>query len=436
MATVNAGNSDGLDLDSITLTDFSQATVESSTPTQFSLEYQGGVTDIFFGENFGYNDNGLPVSGDITFFQQTGASGQNFTAFNFDVPVATFAHWASIADAADALASILSGPDVIFGSPFADYLKGYDGADTLDGAGGADTLAGGAGDDTYFVRDLATHVVEAPGQGFDVVLSSVSYALDPGQEIESLAVSDQSSTAPLNLFGNTSTLFISGDNGDNVLGDGGGVVTMYGFIGDDTYWVGDPGDKVIELPGQGYDTVFAWSNFTLTPGSEIEKLQAASTAPAGLILSGNEFSQTIIGGNGGNALFGGDGDDHVVGGAGNDLIGGNAGADTLHGGSGSDTFVYFAAADSPLSAPDVIDDFFPGADRIDLSAIDADTTQAGQQHFNFVGIQHGPQPAGTLDLDYIQGVGIFLFGYTNASGAPTFAINVGNFDIHASDLVL
>ncbi|WP_025311224.1 calcium-binding protein [Roseicyclus elongatus] len=61
-------------------------------------------------------------------------------------------------------------------------------------------------------------------------------------------------------------------------------------------------------------------------------------------------------------LLGGAGADLLQGGAGRDLIEDGAGADTLRGGAGADTFIF--RADGEL---DIIADFEPGIDRIDLS---------------------------------------------------------------------
>jgi 5'-nucleotidase len=59
------------------------------------------------------------------------------------------------------------------------------------------------------------------------------------------------------------------------------------------------------------------------------------------------------------------GRDVIVGTAGDDIINGGIGADTLTGGAGGDTFVYASLRD----AGDVITDFTPYADRLDLSAL-------------------------------------------------------------------
>ena len=77
-----------------------------------------------------------------------------------------------------------------------------------------------------------------------------------------------------------------------------------------------------------------------------------------------------------------------------------------NGATGGWRFVYTSAADSRPGAFDIYDNFraydpaAPGAhDVIDLSAMDADTTRAGTQHFSLVG-----GPSGTAgELWYIRG---------------------------------
>lgn len=96
---------------------------------------------------------------------------------------------------------------------------------------------------------------------------------------------------------------------------------------------------------------------------------------------GNFAANVMIGNKGANNLVGAGGNDAINGGAGNDVIRGDAGRDTMTGGAGTDTFRFVTATDSGNTATsrDVITDFLKtaasGADKIDLSAIDA---KAGQ----------------------------------------------------------
>lgn len=65
-------------------------------------------------------------------------------------------------------------------------------------------------------------------------------------------------------------------------------------------------------------------------------------------------------------FYGSDSGDVFLGGAGNDLLYGLGGGDTLSGGGGRDTFAYYDAAQSSGAAYDILADFDPTADRIDL----------------------------------------------------------------------
>jgi Ca2+-binding RTX toxin-like protein len=71
--------------------------------------------------------------------------------------------------------------------------------------------------------------------------------------------------------------------------------------------------------------------------------------------TGNGLDNTLIGNSGGNALSGG---------AGKDVLDGRAGNDTLTGGTGADVFIFVKGG-----GRDVVTDFGPGADRVDLSGI-------------------------------------------------------------------
>jgi serralysin len=129
-------------------------------------------------------------------------------------------------------------------------------------------------------------------------------------------------------------------------------------------------------------------------------------------------------------VFGEDGADIVHGGAGEDVVGGGAGGDELFGGPGADRFMFFATGDSRGGAADKILDFFVGGggfagDRVDLSMIDANTSQTGDQAFIFVGERSGPSGVGTLQVQILEGVGVFLFGYTDGDGNADLIVDVG-----------
>jgi Ca2+-binding RTX toxin-like protein len=102
--------------------------------------------------------------------------------------------------------------------------------------------------------------------------------------------------------------------GNDTLDGGTGRDTMTGGEGDDTYIVDNSGDRVIENPDEGTDTVFSSSSHTL--GENVENLILTGTA--NLTGRGNALNNLITGNNGNNTLDGLAGDDTLEGGLGND----------------------------------------------------------------------------------------------------------------------
>jgi Ca2+-binding RTX toxin-like protein len=85
------------------------------------------------------------------------------------------------------------------------------------------------------------------------------------------------------------------------------------------------------------------------------------------ILSGGQGDDTLTGMDGNDILYGGSGNDTLIGGAGNDTLYGGSGTNTLTGGSGNDTFVIDPSKLAAIHMADVITDYTPGQDVIDLS---------------------------------------------------------------------
>ncbi|MGN6820011.1 MAG: hypothetical protein ACTHJR_15200 [Sphingomonas sp.] len=224
-------------------------------------------------------------------------------------------------------------------------LIGNTGSNVLDGGGGGDTLQGGAGNDVYYIRNAGDTIVEGASEGAnDTALATLSYTLNAGAQVERLAASDANATTAIDLTGNAYSHLIQGNNGINTLtgGDGndslfgyggndnlygglgndtldGGTGTdmLYGGQGDDTYVVSDAHAKVIELAGEGNDTVKASISYSLAGMSNIETLQLTGTA--NINATGNAEHNTLIGNAGSNVLDGGGGGDTLQGGAGNDV---------------------------------------------------------------------------------------------------------------------
>ena len=112
--------------------------------------------------------------------------------------------------------------------------------------------------------------------------------------------------------------------------------TIIGGAGNDTYYVDDAQDVVIEADGGGFDEVFSSISFSLVV-QFVEKLVLTGTA--GLSGTGNGLNNVLIGNAGANLLDGGAGADSMAGGRGNDTyFADNAGDRVVeYAGAGVDT---------------------------------------------------------------------------------------------------
>jgi Ca2+-binding RTX toxin-like protein len=198
-------------------------------------------------------------------------------------------------------------------------ILGNAGSNVLDGKGGADTLEGGSGSDTYFVDSAGDIVVEAGDDTFDLVISTVSFALGAALELLYLwGNADSDGT------GNDSDNVIDGNEGNNVIDGGGGADTMYGRSGDDVFVVDDKGDMIADPDASGNDTVKSAISYSLA-GSSLDAL--ILTGAAAINGTGNEFDNVLHGNIVGNRLAGGKGSDSIYGEGGNDTLVGEHGDD-------------------------------------------------------------------------------------------------------------
>ncbi len=135
-----------------------------------------------------------------------------------------------------------------------------------------------------------------------------------------------------------------GTDGNDHLDGGAGEDTLQGGLGDDYYIVNSIDDKVSELANQGFDSVVASVNYTLS--DNVENLFLAGNATVGTgnsadnFLVGNQnLASTLYGKDGNDVIMGGAGKDFLYGDAGNDYLNGGAGADYMAGGAGNDYYV-------------------------------------------------------------------------------------------------
>jgi hypothetical protein len=214
-----------------------------------------------------------------------------------------------------------------------------------------------------------------------------------------------------------------------------GTDTLDGGLGDDTYVVyRDHADTIIDAGG--IDKISAKTSWDLTAYPEIENLEFST---AGNWLGrGNSLDNAITAGAGDNRLFGAEGNDTLSAGAGNDQLSGGIGDDLLSGGIGSDRFD-FTGAD--VGDHDIIADFTTGRDTINLGAIDADTTRASNQAFQFVGEDAFSGTAGELRYGATAGAdggdATLVEGDVDGDGVADFQLELrGLHALTAGDFIL
>lgn len=228
-----------------------------------------------------------------------------------------------------------SGANVLSGAAGNDALYGMVGHDTLHGGTGADLLDGGIGDD-ILNGDDDNDTIQG-GAGNDT--------LNGGQGDDAL----------------------QGGLGNDILTGGAGYDTLSGGKGADTYYV-DLGDSVVELAGEGTDTVVVdFDHYVLA--ANVENLRILDGVSYGYgnalanvlegnggynFLSGYEGADTLYGYGGGDymtgnegadILWGGDNGDYLDGAEDNDILYGDDGDDGLHGGGGNDRLYGGAGSD-------------------------------------------------------------------------------------------
>jgi len=313
----------------------------------------------------------------------------------------------------------LAGNDTLSGGNGNDTLNGGDGDDTLIGGLGGDTLTGGAGNDTFKFNSLAE------------ISDLTSYPTNADIDlISDLAVGDK-----IDLSAIAGLSFVGVGNDFSGAGNEIRVRTL---------------DNTVFDIDTNADSSPDYSLYLTNGRLNIEETSSGSRifqVAANQILNGDGLANTLTGGNGddtinglaGNdTLSGGYGNDRLNGGDDNDTLIGGLGQDILTGGAGYDTFKFNALAEmatnpSSYSYPsyDTITDFATG-DKINLTGVDADTTQANDQAFSFVGANNFSGVAGELRYQYGS-----LSGDTNGDSYADFQIQLtGSPVLAATDFFL
>lgn len=263
----------------------------------------------------------------------------------------------------------------LWGSSFADDIRGNGdrnillggfGSDILHGRGGADRLVGGRGDD-LLLGGAGEDTLDG-GDGIDRASywssnSGILADLQVWNENEADAKGDRYFSVE-NLQGSDFEDDLRGDGSSNSIWSGDGDDIIHGRSGRDRIF-GQAGDDII-LGGEGPDTIDGghgvdraayWSSkkrvtadlsfSALNEGDasgdvfvSIEYLQGSSFDDD---LRGDGKGNFIWAGRGDDVVFGRDGNDTIFGQGGNDTLVGGYGADNLHGGDGIDRVSYWNA---------------------------------------------------------------------------------------------
>ena len=318
------------------------------------------------------------------------------------------------------------------------------------------TLTFAVGEQSKTVQvSVTADLLHEGNEHFQVVLTDAHGAVIGSATATGTIIDDD---GPVGGSGND---HLTGTGGDDILPGNGGNDTLDGNAGNDRLDGGDGNDTLIG--GAGADTLVGGAgtdtasytpstggvNVNLATGLGVAFEAQGDTLTGIEILiggSGNDWlrgdgnANTLTGNAGNDTLQGFGGLDTLNGGDGNDVLYGGAGKDTLTGGIGADKFVFSATSDSPVggsSTSDAITDFSHAqGDRIDLSAIDANSGAAGDQAFSFIGAVAFAHHAGELRADTVAGV-TSVYGDVNGDGTADFQIRLsGTIVLVAADFAL
>ncbi|WNF54712.1 M10 family metallopeptidase [Pseudomonas sp. SG20052] len=221
---------------------------------------------------------------------------------------------------------VLTGTADIYaiGNAQNNVLTGNDGDNRLNGGEGLDTMIGGKGNDYYAVDqsgELAL-VQENANEGNDALYvmynataqdHTVDLNLSSLQNVENVQLLGNGA---FTLLGNGLNNSLTGNADTNVLDGGLGADILTGGAGNDTYFVDNAGDVVVETSTLASEADTVMSSISYTLSANVEYLGLTGTA--NLNGTGNALNNVLIGTSGDNVLDGGLGTDLMTGGLGND----------------------------------------------------------------------------------------------------------------------
>jgi Ca2+-binding RTX toxin-like protein len=330
------------------------------------------------------------------------------------------------------------GSDGVYGGAGNDYMKVFFGDDTLDGGPGDDIMVGSrSGHEVFYAMDGADTVIAGPDDDIYVPAASTTGQAEiigdagnryPRGDVLHV-VGDPTAGTPFDFS------HVSGINGLD-LGPEVFARLAAGNVPSDPEHT--PAQTLTAHGGLGVDaSALSAVHVVYTVDPSVSTGVSVTGADLADTLAGGDHDDVLSGGRGQDLLTGGSGDDTLYGGMSQDTLNGGSGADVLSGGGGKDLFVYTALGDStvdPSGQDHVLDFSHANGDQIDLSAIDADTKQDGDQAFTMAPA-FTDHPGQLIQLAH--GAGVLVEGDVNGDGVADFAIQVDTPTLlTASDFVL
>ena len=255
------------------------------------------------------------------------------------------------------------------------------------GSAGADTLKGSSGDDLFNARSGNDTIDGGGGNDFiiyeDATISAANINLSTGSATDGEGGTDTFT----NIEGAVGSIFA-----DTITGSGAALEFFDGRAGNDTIDGGGGVDWVGSLKAT------AAVNVNLTTGTATDGLGGTDTLTNIENVNGTEYNDTITGSAGVNFLVGAAGTDVISGGAGDDSILGDAGADTIDGGDGND--LLFGDADADLITGGAGNDTIVGGNATDVGN---DTVSGGFGNDLIFGSPNNDQLQGDVGNDTIIG---------------------------------
>ncbi|WP_414923008.1 beta strand repeat-containing protein, partial [Pseudomonas sp. IT-P294] len=208
------------------------------------------------------------------------------------------------------------------------------------------------------------------------------------------------------LVAGTGNNVINAGDGNDVLTAGSGNNELHGGAGNDLLFSG-PGNDLLD-GGPGIDTV-SYAHATAGVTVDLSLTTAQNTGGAGTDtltgienLVGSNFNDSLTGDSHNNVINGGLGDDILNGGGGDDILIGGLGNNTLTGGPGADTFQWLKGN----SGHDVVTDFTPGTDKLDLSQLlqgENGTAASLDDYLHFKVVGSGASVVTSIDVSAMAG---------------------------------